>query len=172
MFYKWYECFRMPLRILRMKRKHDAWVTNLHNTHSGCFSLSYISASLCPMSLFSFNFVLIVHIRPAFYGNVKTNASESLKTSCDHKNDLPTIRMICDWLLICCEYAFLANFRSMFLIVVTTQNRARMLYESLRMLGDHAAIIANWWRIAFVRSFVRYSLRCKSSISNPIKTKK
>ena len=36
------------------------------------------------MSLFSIKFVLIVHIRPAFYGNVNTNASESLQMSYDH----------------------------------------------------------------------------------------
>ena len=37
-------------------------------------------------------------------------------------------------------------------------------YESLRMLGDHAAIIANWWQMAFVRPFIRYSRQCKISI--------
>ena len=83
-------------------------------------------------------------------------------------NGLPSIRMACDCLRICCEYAFFANFRSMFLIFVTPQNRARMLNESLRMLGDHAAIIANWWRVAFVSPFVRHSLRCKSSINKRI----
>ena len=36
------------------------------------------------MSLFSIKFVLIVHIGPAFYGNVNTNASESLQMSYDH----------------------------------------------------------------------------------------
>ena len=34
------------------------------------------------------------------------------------------------------------------------------------MLGDHAAIIANWWRITFISQFIRYSLRCKSSITS------
>ena len=37
-------------------------------------------------------------------------------------NALPTIRMVCDRLQICCEYAFQANFRSMFLILVKPQN--------------------------------------------------
>ena len=84
------ECLRMPLRILRMwtrmKRENDAWVTNLHNTHCRCFSLSNICQPLSNElnSLFSIKFVLIVHIRPAFYGNVNTNASESLQMSYDH----------------------------------------------------------------------------------------
>ena len=33
------------------------------------------------MSLLPFKFVFIVHIRPEFYENVNTNASESLQTS-------------------------------------------------------------------------------------------
>ena len=55
-------------------------------------SLCLISANLCPISLFSFKFVLIAHIHSAFYGNVNTNASKYLYT----KNVLPTIRMACD----------------------------------------------------------------------------
>ena len=47
-------------------------------------SLWLISARPCQISLFSFKFGLIVHIRLAFYGNVNTNASESLQTSSDH----------------------------------------------------------------------------------------
>ena len=54
----------------------------LHTAHCGCFSLS-ISARLC---LFSFKLpgVLIVHFRPAFYGNNNLNASKSLQMSYDH----------------------------------------------------------------------------------------
>ena len=86
--------------VLRMKRENDAWVSNLHNTHCGCFSLSYIRQSLSNqlIQLFSFKFVLIVHICPAFNGNVNKNASESLQTSYDHykcltykKNDLQLV---------------------------------------------------------------------------------
>ena len=55
--------------VLRMKREHGAYITNLHNTCWG-ISLCLISASLCPISLFSFKFVLIVHICPEFYENV------------------------------------------------------------------------------------------------------
>ena len=32
------------------------------------------------------------------------------------------------------------------------------------MFGDHTAIIANWWRMAFVNPFLRYLQQCKSSI--------
>ena len=93
LFNKWYNCLRMLTNltnavvnltiVLRMKRENDAWVSNLHNTHC-MFSLCLISVSLCPISLFSIKFVLFVHIRPAFYGNVNTNSSESLQMSYDH----------------------------------------------------------------------------------------
>ena len=49
----------------------------------------------------------------------------------------------------------------MFLIFVTPHNG---VFEGLRILDDHLAIIANWWRITFVSLFARYSLMCKSSI--------
>ena len=47
--------------VLRMNRKHGAYVTDLHKTR-GISRLCLISASLCQMSLC----VLIVHIRPEF----------------------------------------------------------------------------------------------------------
>ena len=31
---------------LRIKREHKAWITNLDNTHCGCFSLSNICQAL------------------------------------------------------------------------------------------------------------------------------
>ena len=94
------------------------------------------------MSLFSLKCVLIVHIRFEFYENVNTNASESLQTSYDHykclsinKNDLQLVtnmlRMVTNMLRIC----FLANFRSMFLIFVKPQNRARMLTKAYEYLA-------------------------------------
>ena len=116
--------------------------TNLHNTHCRCFSLSYICQPLLPRSLFSIKCVLIVHIRPAFHGNVNTNASESLQMSYDHykclannNNGLRLVTVCCEWLQICFEYAFLANFRSMFLIFVKPQNRARMLTKAYECLA-------------------------------------
>ena len=69
--------------VLRMKQEHQACVNNLHYTIVGV-SICLISLSLCPICLFSFNFVLIVRICPAFYGNVNTNASECLQMSYDH----------------------------------------------------------------------------------------
>ena len=83
---------QMLLRILKIccelieKTMHEKLICIIH---IACVSLCLISASLCPMSLFSIKFVLIVHIRPAFYGNVNTNASESLQMSYDHYKCLP-----------------------------------------------------------------------------------
>ena len=102
--------------VLRMKREHSAYVTNFI-MHIVGISLCLISASRCPMSLFSFKHVLIVHIRHEFYENVNTNASTSLQTSYDHykciannKNDLRLVtnmmRMVTTILRICflCEF--------------------------------------------------------------------
>ena len=81
LFCKWYKCLRMLANavanfanVLCMKQEHKTWVTNLHNTHCVCFSLSYICETLS--SLFSLKFVLI----SAFFGNVNTNSSKSLQT--------------------------------------------------------------------------------------------
>ena len=85
--------------VLRMKRLHSIYVTNFHNTHCGHFFL-FISASLCPMSLFAFKFVLIVE----FYENaiqMLANLNKRLTTT---TNALPTIRLACDWLQLCCEW--------------------------------------------------------------------
>ena len=64
------------------------------------------------MSLFSIKFVLFVHVCPAFYENVNTNASESLQMSYNHyqclaynKNGLRLVtnmlRMVTNMLQIC-----------------------------------------------------------------------
>ena len=39
------------------------------------------------------------------------------------------------------------------------------IHAGFWQLGDHAAITANWWRMAFVSQFVRYSRQCKSSMT-------
>ena len=39
------------------------------------------------------------------------------------------------------------------------------------MSGDHFAIIANWWRIAFVSPFAIYSPLCETSINKAYQTK-
>ena len=87
--------------VLRLKRENEAWVTYVHNTHCRCFSLSYICQPLSN-ELFSIKFVLIVHIHPAFYGNVNTDASESLQMSYDHYkclvNDKNGLRLVTNML--------------------------------------------------------------------------
>ena len=52
--------------------------------HIAGVSLCPISTRHCPISLFSFKFGIIFHMRPAFFGNVNTNVGESLQTSYDH----------------------------------------------------------------------------------------
>ena len=95
--------------VMRMKRENDTWVTNLHKFCIACVSLCLISASLCPMSLFSIKFVHIVNIRPASDGNVNTNPSDSFQMSYDHYKCLANntnglrLQICCEWLQICCE---------------------------------------------------------------------
>ena len=112
------------MNVLRMKQENDAWVANLHNIHVHCMCFS-LSASLCPMSLFSIRFVLFIHICPASTEMSIQMLVNLYKCLTATTNALLTIRMACDWLQICCEwleicckYAFLANFRSTFLILV------------------------------------------------------
>ena len=86
-----------PLGYLFLISETQPGAALLESTIIGIFvRMEKISASLCPVRLFSFKFVLIVHIRPAFYGNVNTNASESYKRLTTTTNALPTIRMACD----------------------------------------------------------------------------
>ena len=155
--------------VMRMKRENDPWVTNLHNTHCMCFSLSYICQPLSNELIFYQICTHCPYSHPAFYGNVNTNASESLQMSYDHykglannKNGFDWLQICCEWLQICCEYAFLANFRSMFLIFIKPLNRAQML-------GDHLAINANWSRMAFASPFPRYLVRCRSNIKDKVR---
>ena len=146
------QILQMLANVLRMKRLHNAWVTNLHYTHCTLrVFLLYLPVSI--------KFVLIVHIHPAFYGNVHTmleNLYKHLKTT---TNALPTIRIACNWLQICCKYA---HFRSIFLIFVTPQNRAGIhmkVYECLAITLQTVRIGG----IAFVSQLVRYSLQCNSN---------
>ena len=83
LFYKCYKCLRILWFCCEWNEnaKHGYLICILHIMG---VSLCLISARPCPVSIFSFKFRLIVHICPAFCGNVNTNASESLQTSCDH----------------------------------------------------------------------------------------
>ena len=90
---------------------------------------------------------------------VKTNASKSLQLSYDHykclaikKNGLRLLtNTLQEW-----EYAFIADFMSMFLNTPwTTANT----YEHLGMSGDHLASIMNSWGTAFVSPHIRSDLR-------------
>ena len=89
--------------VLRMKPENDALVANLH-IHCTCFSLSYICQPLSK-EFISIKFVLFVHICPAFYGNVNTNASEYLQMSYNHykcrDNNKNGLRLVTNMLRIC-----------------------------------------------------------------------
>ena len=63
---------------------NETWVTNMHNTHCGCFSLSYICQPLSNQLYIFLQICTHCPFCPAFYGNVNTNARESLQTSYDH----------------------------------------------------------------------------------------
>ena len=84
---------------------------------------------------------------------ITTNALPSIRISCDaYENVTKTIR-------ICFPsecYEHVPNIR------YTTWNTTNA-YEHLRMSGDHFAIIANWWRIAFVSTFAIYSPLCETA---------
>ena len=94
-------------------------------------SLCFLSAKPCPISLFTFKFVLIVHIRPAFYGNVNKNRSESVQMCYDHYNAMLTIRMAYEYV----AYMLFMDFRSMLLI-----------FASLQTPKEHLRTTANFLR--------------------------
>ena len=101
------------MNVARMKRGHKTWelICIIHIV-GVCHCL--ISARPCSISLLFFKFVLIVIIRRALYGmsiRMPANLYKRLTTT---TSALTFIRMACDCLRIYCEYAFLANFRSIF----------------------------------------------------------
>ena len=136
-FYKWYKCLRMLANtfanltnVLRVKREHDACVTNLHNTYCGCFSLSYIcqplSSQLYSLSTFVLHSTkMSIRMLANLYKRLTT-----YKCLTNNKNACDWLQICCECLQIRCEYAFLANFRSMCLIFVSPQNRARVLTKA------------------------------------------
>ena len=105
--------------VLRMT-KHGYLICIIHIAGvSRCF----ISARPCPISLFLFKFGLFFHIRSAFCGmSIQMQASLYKRLTITYKcltittNVLLSIRMPYACSRICCKYAFLTNFRSMFLI--------------------------------------------------------
>ena len=67
--------------VLRIKQQHDTCVAKWHIHITG---LSFLFATLFPISLFPIILILIVRILSLYYENINTNASESLQTSYDH----------------------------------------------------------------------------------------
>ena len=127
-----------------MKREHDTWITNLHNTHCGCFSLPYICQPQSNLYLLS---TFVMHSTEMSI-RMLTNLYKSLTTN--NKNGLRLVtnmlRMVTK--LTCCEYAILANLRCMFLIFLTPQNRTRMLskaYECLAIMLRSLRIDGEWY---------------------------
>ena len=86
--------------------KHDAWVTNLHNSHCGCFPLFYIWQPLSNQLLF---LQICTHCTKASNFTTTTNALPTIRMACD------CLQIWCELLQICCEYAFLTNSRSILL---------------------------------------------------------
>ena len=88
-------------------------------------SLFLIFASTCPISLFSFKFCvlsvfLLYSIR--MLGNPYKRFTITTKF-----NALLLIRMACNCLRICCDYAFLMEFGNMFLIFAIPLERSECL---------------------------------------------
>ena len=53
-------------------------------THCRVCLFGFLSTRLCPISLFPIILTLFVHILSLYYGNINTDAIESLQTSYDH----------------------------------------------------------------------------------------
>ena len=94
-------------------------------------SLFLIFASTCLISLFSFKFCLFSAFL-LYSVRMLENLHKRLTIT---TNVLLLIRMACNCLRICCEYAFLTEFRNMFLIFAIPLERS----EGLR-------IRTNVWR--------------------------
>ena len=109
---------------LRIKQQHDACVLYAHTVllvflfflclqapaQSAC---SHSNFAYCPHS----SFILYECLR------IFANVLRSLQNI----NALLLIRMACNCLRICCEYAFLTEFRSMFLIFAIPLERSECL---------------------------------------------
>ena len=91
-------------------------------------------------------------VNPLRMLRILTNVLRSLRISCDaYQNVTKTTRM--------CEFwEHVPNIRNTTWTIANT-------YEHLRMSGDHFAIIAKWWRMAFVSPFAIYSPLSETNIT-------
>ena len=122
-FYEWhihmYKCYEIMLNECRRKfYKRVANETTTRRMRLLCVyviagvSLFLIFASTCSISLFSFKFCLL----SAFLLYSIRMLANLYKRLTIITNALLLIRMACNCLRICCEYAFLTEFRNMFLM--------------------------------------------------------
>ena len=86
-------------------------------------SLFLIFASTCPISLFSFKFCLL----SAFLLYSLRMLANLYKRHTIITNALLLIRMACNCLRICCQYAFLTEFGNIFLIFAIPLERSECL---------------------------------------------
>ena len=115
-----------------MKRECKPWISSLQNAHCGCFSLSCIYQAnwrIFLQILTNFPYLPYIlrmcqHECRRFFTNVLRSLTNALRS-------LP-IRMSYDCSRICCEYAFLTKFRSMFLTFARPQECLRTAHECLR----------------------------------------
>ena len=96
-------------------------------------SLFLIFASICSISLFSSKICLLSAFLLYSIRTLETLYKRLTITT----NALLLIIMACNCLRICCKYAFLTEFRNMFLIFAIPLER----FECLRMSGDELANI-------------------------------
>ena len=88
-----------------------------------CVSLFLTFARTCSISLFSFKFCLLSAFL-LYSIRVLANLCKRLTIT---TNALLLIRMACNCLRICCEYAFLTEFRNMFLIFAISLEQSECL---------------------------------------------
>ena len=117
-----------------MNAKHGYLTCMIHIVS---VALCLMSARSCPISLFSFKFGL--NLRSAemsirMQANLYKRLTITYKGLTITTNVLPSIRMTYDCSRICCEYVFLKNFRSMFLIFIRSRECLRTPTNFLRSL--------------------------------------
>ena len=106
---------------LRMKHQHDACVLYAYTVLP--LFLFFLFASTCSISLFSFKISLL----SAFFLYSIRMLENLYKRLTITTNALLLIRMACYCLRICCKYAFLTEFRNMFLIFAISLEQSECL---------------------------------------------